>query len=49
VTTTFTMLGLPTIQMHVAVSGKLGQLDARLWEIVKPRVGVAGALKSPVG
>jgi hypothetical protein len=30
---TFTMLGLPTLRMHVATIGAGGQLDARLWDV----------------
>jgi hypothetical protein len=33
VTHTFTMLGLPTMRMHVATTGNNGQLDARLWDV----------------
>jgi hypothetical protein len=33
VTQTFTMLGLPTMRMHVATIGNYGQLDARLWDV----------------
>jgi predicted acyl esterase len=33
VTHTFTMLGLPTIRLHVATSGNYGQLNARLWDV----------------
>jgi hypothetical protein len=33
VTQTFTMLGLPTMRMHVATVGDYGQLDARLWDL----------------
>jgi hypothetical protein len=33
VTQTFTMLGLPTMRMHVATVGNDGQLDARLWDV----------------
>lgn len=33
VTQTFTMLGLPTMQMHVATIGANGQIDARLWDV----------------
>jgi predicted acyl esterase len=33
VTQTFTMLGLPTMRMHVATIGNSGQLDARLWDV----------------
>ncbi len=33
VTQTFTMLGLPTMRMHVATVGNYGQLDARLWDV----------------
>ncbi len=33
VTQTFTMLGLPTMRMHVATIGNNGQLDARLWDV----------------
>jgi predicted acyl esterase len=29
----FTMLGLPTVAAHVAVSGQFGQLDSRLWDV----------------
>jgi fermentation-respiration switch protein FrsA (DUF1100 family) len=29
----FTMLGLPTVSAHVAVSGQFGQLDSRLWDV----------------
>jgi hypothetical protein len=29
----FTMLGLPTMRMHVATIGNNGQLDARLWDV----------------
>jgi hypothetical protein len=31
--TGFTMLGMPTISMHVSESGGFGQLDARLWDV----------------
>jgi len=30
---TFTMLGLPTMQLHVDTTGDFGQLDARLWDV----------------
>ena len=30
---TFTMLGMPTMHMHVATLGSNGQLDARLWDV----------------
>jgi hypothetical protein len=33
VTQTFTMLGLPTMRLHVATIGNDGQLDARLWDV----------------
>lgn len=33
VTKTFTLLGLPTIRMHVATTGDDGQLHARLWDV----------------
>ena len=33
VTQTFTMLGLPTMRLHVATDGKYGQLEARLWDV----------------
>lgn len=33
VTETFTMLGLPTMQLHVNAAGDYGQLDARLWDV----------------
>jgi hypothetical protein len=33
VTQSFTMLGLPTMQLHVATIGDFGQLDARLWDV----------------
>ncbi len=33
VTKTFTMLGLPTMRLHVAAIGNYGQLDARLWDV----------------
>jgi predicted acyl esterase len=33
VTRTFTMLGLPTMRMHVATIGNYGQLDARVWDV----------------
>ena len=33
VTETFTMLGIPTLRMHVSVVGDGGQLDARLWDV----------------
>ena len=33
VTRTFTMLGLPTMRMHVAKVGNDGQIDARLWDV----------------
>lgn len=33
VTKTFTMLGLPTMRMHVSVLGDGDQLDARLWDV----------------
>lgn len=33
VTRAFTMLGLPTMRMHVATLGDDGQLDARLWDV----------------
>jgi hypothetical protein len=33
VTQTFTMLGLPTMRLHVATTGNYGQLDARLWDV----------------
>jgi hypothetical protein len=33
VTRTFTMLGLPTMQFHVAATGNYGQLNARLWDV----------------
>jgi len=33
VTQTFTMLGLPTMRMHVATLGDDGQIDARLWDV----------------
>lgn len=33
VTQTFTMLGLPTMRMHIATVGDDGQLDARLWDV----------------
>ena len=29
----FTMLGLPTVSAHIAVSGQFGQLDSRLWDV----------------
>jgi fermentation-respiration switch protein FrsA (DUF1100 family) len=29
----FTMMGLPTVSAHVAVSGQFGQLDSRLWDV----------------
>jgi hypothetical protein len=32
-TTRFTMLGLPTVRLHVQESGGFGQLDARLWDV----------------
>jgi hypothetical protein len=33
VTQTFTMLGLPTMRMHIATVGNDGHLDARLWDV----------------
>jgi hypothetical protein len=30
---TFTMLGLPTVRMHVSTIGGVGQLDALLWDV----------------
>lgn len=33
VTQTFTMLGLPTMRLHVATTGNYGQLNARLWDV----------------
>ena len=33
VTQTFTMLGLPTMRLHVATVGNYGQLNARLWDV----------------
>jgi len=33
VTQTFTMLGLPTMRLHVATIGDYGQLNARLWDV----------------
>jgi hypothetical protein len=33
VTRTFTMLGLPTMRMHIRAAGDDGQLDARLWDV----------------
>jgi hypothetical protein len=33
VTHTFTMLGLPTMRMHIATVGDYGQLNARLWDV----------------
>lgn len=33
VTQSFTMLGLPTIRMHVRTIGNDGQIDARLWDV----------------
>jgi pimeloyl-ACP methyl ester carboxylesterase len=33
VTRTFTMLGLPTLRLHVAAVGDDGRLDARLWDV----------------
>lgn len=33
VTRTFTMLGLPTMTLHVDTVGDFGQLDARLWDV----------------
>ena len=33
VTQTFTMLGLPTMRLHVATIGTYGQLSARLWDV----------------
>jgi X-Pro dipeptidyl-peptidase-like protein len=33
VTRTFTMLGLPTMRMHIATIGNYGQIDARLWDV----------------
>jgi X-Pro dipeptidyl-peptidase C-terminal non-catalytic domain/X-Pro dipeptidyl-peptidase (S15 family) len=33
VSQTFTMLGLPTMRMHVATVGDDGQIDARLWDV----------------
>lgn len=33
VTHMFTMLGLPTMRLHVATSGTYGQLNARLWDV----------------
>jgi predicted acyl esterase len=33
ITQTFTMLGAPTMRMHVATVGDYGQLDARLWDL----------------
>jgi hypothetical protein len=33
VTQTFTMLGLPTLRMHVSVIGNGAQLDAHLWDV----------------
>jgi X-Pro dipeptidyl-peptidase C-terminal non-catalytic domain/X-Pro dipeptidyl-peptidase (S15 family) len=33
VTRTFTMLGLPTMRIHIATIGNYGQLDARLWDV----------------
>jgi len=33
VTKTFTMLGLPTLRMHVGSVGGRAQLDARLWDV----------------
>ena len=29
----FTLMGLPTVSAHVAVSGQFGQLDSRLWDV----------------
>ncbi|HEY1594232.1 MAG TPA: CocE/NonD family hydrolase [Thermoleophilaceae bacterium] len=29
----FTLLGLPTVSAHLAVSGQFGQLDSRLWDV----------------
>jgi dienelactone hydrolase len=33
VTQTFTMLGQPTMRMHVSTIGDYGQIDARLWDV----------------
>ena len=33
VTRTFTMLGLPTMRMHIVTTGDYGQLNARLWDV----------------
>jgi hypothetical protein len=33
VTKAFTMLGLPTLRMHISALGNGGQLDARLWDV----------------
>jgi predicted acyl esterase len=33
VTQSFTMLGLPTMRIHLATVGNDGQLDARLWDV----------------
>jgi hypothetical protein len=33
VSRTFTMLGLPTMRMHVSALGTYGQIDARLWDV----------------
>ena len=33
VTESFTMLGLPTMRMHVSTIGNDGQIDARLWDV----------------
>lgn len=33
VTETFTMLGLPTMEMHITTTGDNGQIDARLWDV----------------
>ncbi len=33
VTQTFTMLGLPTMRLHIAATGSDGQLNARLWDV----------------
>jgi hypothetical protein len=33
VTHTFTMLGLPTMRMHIGTVGDHGQLNARLWDV----------------
>lgn len=33
VTQTFTMLGLPTMRMHLTTVGDDGQIDARLWDV----------------